>query len=149
MVRTILVGALLGAVACVVPQTATEGGNPSAMKSKIEKDPKKFITDAGEGVAVVRCVRDDSFFGGPNEMARAVLDGCDAAINYALDQLGEIYDVDPIVVEGTTVGYLVLYEPKAAKPAEPKPLTEIPVPPSEPVIIPERVPQPAPTPTPQ
>jgi hypothetical protein len=128
MIRKMLFAIVCSVSACIVPESSS--GNTTALKAKVEKDPSKYISDNGKGVAFVKCARDDSFFGGPNEMARVVVEGCDAALTAALARFPEILDVDPVVVEGTTAGYMVLY-----------------VPAGEPTQTPTPTPKPEPTPT--
>jgi hypothetical protein len=112
MIREILFAAVVCTSACIVPQGAS--GDTSALQAKVDKDPSKYISDNGKGVAFVKCARDDSFFGGPNEMARAVVEGCDASLTSALGRFSEIIDIDPVVVDGTTAGYMVLYATQSA-----------------------------------
>lgn len=106
---------LLALGGCIVPQGAGSG-TPSA---KVEKEPEKYISDAGQGVAFVRCVRDDSFFSNPTDLTRLVAEGCQASLSVALTRYPEIVDVDPLVVEGTTVGYTVLYAKVEEAPVAP------------------------------
>lgn len=132
MIREILFAAVLGTSACIVPQGAS--GDTSALKAKVDNDPSKYISDNGKGVAFVTCARDDSFFG--SEMARAVVVGCDASLTAALGRFPEIVDIDPVVVEGTTAGYMVLYIVQGNTPMIPevKPEVKPDAPTSAPVV---------------
>jgi hypothetical protein len=123
MIRELLFAAVVSTSACILPQSAS--GDTSALKSKVDKDPSKYISDNGKGVAFIKCARDDSFFGGPSEMARAVVEGCDASLTAALGRYPEILDIDPVVVDGTTAGYMVLYTVKGDTPMAPEMKPEI------------------------
>jgi hypothetical protein len=131
MIRKMLFIFACSVAACILPESSGTG-NTTALKAKVDKDPAKYISDNGKGVAFIKCARDDSFFGGPNEMARNVVEGCDAALTAALARFPEILDVDPIVVDGTTAGYMVLYSVADTTPPTPTTPTPQPEPTSAP-----------------
>lgn len=116
--RSALLFALFSAACLVPPQQG--GGGSDTLLSQVEQDLSKYLTDHENGVAFVRCLGNKSdFYASPAEAARAIAAGCDAALAVALPRLGKVQDVDPVVVDGTTVGFVVRYSTQPDEPTMP------------------------------
>jgi hypothetical protein len=126
----------LFAASCVVPQ-APAGGSDS-LRASVEKDLPKYLRDSGSGVAFVYCARAGELAATVDAAMRSVGDGCDAALTVALSRLGPVREIDPVVADGTTVGFIVRYDIQGV----------VPITPIEPVPVPEPSTQPTPAPAP-
>jgi hypothetical protein len=131
MIREILFVAAVSTSACIVPQSVS--GDTTSLKANVEKNPDKYISDNGKGIAFVKCANEGPLTGNFNDMASAVVGGCDASLTAALARFAEVIDIDPVVVDGTTAGYMVLYETKNNTPM-PEVKTEPMMPTSAPAV---------------